>query len=197
MAIAASVPRADELESLLRVTPWMMRVLAAAAEVAAPEWWVAGGLVRRVVWDQKYHGGFDPDLLSDVDLAFFDACDLTPARDADVQSALERVLPNVPWEAKNQAAVHLWYPRKFGVAVPPVESAAEGIGTWAETATAVGVRLLESGDLAVTAAFGLDDILDGVWRWNPRRATEEHFWGRLARIDPTSRWPAVRVIAPV
>jgi hypothetical protein len=27
--------------------------------------------------------------------------------------------PDLPWEAKNQAAVHLWYPRRFGVEVAP------------------------------------------------------------------------------
>jgi uncharacterized protein len=42
----------------------------------------------------------------------------------------------VPWEAKNQAAVHLWYERRFGQAVGPLTSIAEAVATWPETVSA-------------------------------------------------------------
>jgi hypothetical protein len=32
---------------------------------------------------------------------------------------LETALPGEVWDAKNQAAVHLWYPKKFGPQVNP------------------------------------------------------------------------------
>jgi hypothetical protein len=67
---------------------------------------------------------------------------LRAARDAEVEAALSAQLPGVPWDAKNQAAVHTWYGRVFGGRVAPLTSAADGVATWPETATAVAVRLL-------------------------------------------------------
>ena len=50
--------------------------------------------------------------VKDVDLAFFDPTDLSPRRDMEVEIVLRMHLPTVPWEAKNQAAVHTWYERR-------------------------------------------------------------------------------------
>jgi hypothetical protein len=77
---------------------------------------------------------------------------------------------HLPWEAKNQAAVHLWYPKRFGVDVPPFRSCAEAVGAFPETATCVGVRLPADVDLfVVVSPHGLDDLLGCVCRHNPVR----------------------------
>jgi hypothetical protein len=55
-----------------------------------------------------------------------------------VEEALTSQLGGVPWEARNQAAVHLWFPEKFGYEVEPFGLTAEAIASWPETATAVG-----------------------------------------------------------
>ncbi|WP_233579482.1 nucleotidyltransferase family protein [Verrucosispora sp. FIM060022] len=100
-----------------------------------------------------------------------------------------------PWEAKNQAAVHTWYPAKFGTGpVPPLRSIAEAVATWPEYATAVAIRLDPHDHIAVCAPHGLDDLLDGIWRPNPTRVSPETSRQRLARHRPTERWPRVRVI---
>ena len=98
------------------------------------------------------------------------------------------------WDAKNQAAVHLWYPRRFGIAVDPLESALDGVATWPEYATCVAVTRSDDGDVRVGAPYGLDDLLDGVWRRNPRRVTPEEYRRRLSRKDPALRWPGVLVL---
>ncbi|MGY0003795.1 nucleotidyltransferase family protein [Micromonospora sp. I033] len=67
---------------------------------------------------------------------------------------------------------------------------------WPETATSVAVRLDAAGTLHVCAPLGLDDLLDGVWRRNPRRVTVELSRARLARHDPARRWPGVRILPP-
>ena len=80
----------------------------------------------------------------DVDLGFFDGADVSPERDREVEAALRERAPGLPWEAKNQAAVHLWYPARFGMAVEPFGSSADAIATFPETARAAwasGLRL--------------------------------------------------------
>ncbi|WP_341477408.1 nucleotidyltransferase family protein [Micromonospora globispora] len=50
--------------------------------------------------------------------------------------------------------------------------------------------------LQVCAPFGLDDLLNGIWRRNPRRVTVELSRARLARHEPSRRWPRVKIIPP-
>jgi uncharacterized protein len=103
-------------------------------------------------------------------------------------------LPDIPWQAKNQAAIHLWYADEFGYAVEPLTSSEDAIGTWPETATSVGVRLLPDDTLLIAAPHGLDDLLNMVLRRNPRRVTVEFFRQRLENKKIREKWPRVQVI---
>ncbi|MEV4813325.1 nucleotidyltransferase family protein [Micromonospora avicenniae] len=88
-----------------------------------------------------------------------------------------------PWEAKNQAAAHTWYPAKFGGGpVAPLRTIAHAVATWPEYATAVAARLDAYDQIAVCAPHGLDDLLDGVWRRNRTGS---------ARRSPSSGSPAI------
>ena len=128
------------LEFVLRSTEWFMAALRAAREVAPPDGYVGGGVIRTLVWD-ALHAYETPTPLADIDLAFFDSDDLSVANEQRVEAALKARCPSVPWEARNQAAVHLWYEEKFGYPVAPLTSTRDGVATWPETATAVAVRL--------------------------------------------------------
>jgi hypothetical protein len=183
----------DELEGIVRGSGWFMEVLGAARACGAPDWWVGAGALRDLVWD-GLHGGFDPARVKDVDLAFFDPSDLSHERDVTVEQDLTARLPSVRWDAKNQAAVHTWYPRRFGLAVEPLASAADGVATWPETATAVALRLHHDGALEVTAPWGLYDLLRGVCRRNPTRVSLDEYHRRLAAKQVATRWPRVRII---
>jgi hypothetical protein len=71
-------------------------------------------------------------------------------------------MPQVPWEARNQAGVHTWYAAKFGGSpAEPLTSVADAVATWPETATAVAVRLQADDTIDVCATCGMTDLLDG------------------------------------
>ena len=160
----------------------MMRVPATVRDARVPDAWVGASALRDLVWGERYGSGFNPDEVRDVDVAFVDPHDLSRAYDDRVTDRLRRRWPEVPWEARNQAAVHTWYARTFGGGpVEPLTSIAEAVGTWPETATAVVVRLDADGQIAVCAPFALADLLGGVWRRNPRRISPEQSAARLAR----------------
>ncbi len=195
MSLPLDQPNAVRLERLVRASEWFMHVLEAVCACGAPDCWVGAGALRDLVWDQL-HGGFVPQRVKDVDVAFFDPHDLRPERDQAVEDELARLLPGVRWDAKNQAAVHLWYQRRFGFAVQPLRSAADGVATWPETATAVALQLRKDGRLAIVAPCGLSDLLDGVCRRNPRRVSAEEYRRRLTAKRVAERWPRVRVIDP-
>jgi hypothetical protein len=192
-----------------------MRALHAARSVDAPDWLITAGAIRTAVWDHL-HGfappaasppatpaasppaisppALPPASLADIDLAFFDPADLSPERDAAVEAALHAVAPDLPWEAKNQAAVHRWYPRRFGRAVEPFTCSADAVATFPETATCVALHLDAADRLTVVAPYGLDDLLGLVHRHNPRRVSAEFYEQRLADKRIAERWPRVTVL---
>jgi hypothetical protein len=170
-----------------------MRALRTARLVGAPDWLIAAGAVRDVVWDDL-HGRALTAAPRDIDLVFFDPLDLTEGRERAIESRLRSQAPDLPWDVKNQAAVHLWYPKRFGTEVEPFASSAEAIATFPETAACVGVRLLDDDDMLVVAPYGLDDLLGGVCRHNPTRVSAAYYRNRLSAKDWSARWPRVRYI---
>lgn len=185
-----------ELARVLRRNDWFRRALAAVARCDLPDAWIGAGVIRDVVWGQRY-GEFDPADVRDIDVAYFDPADLSRGRDQAAQQALTR-LAGLPWEATNQAAVHTWYHEYFGGRpVEPFASVHDAVATWPETATCVAVRLAHaSGDIEVCAPHGLADLLDGVWRVNPVRVAPEVSVARLARQRIRTRWPGVMIVPP-
>ena len=182
------------LTRILRADHWLWDVLEAARTVNAPDWLIGAGALRNCVWDSLF-GRSERTPPADVDLAFFDPSDLTSARDAAVTAALRAERPTVPWEATNQAAVHCWYADSYGGDPPaPLQSSADGVGTWPETATSVAVRLLADDSLHIVAPCGLTDLLNGILRRNPRRVSLTQFHARLAAKRICDRWPGVRVV---
>jgi len=174
-----------------------MRVLAMVRDEDIPEAWVGAGALRDLVWGELYGPGFNPGDVRDVDVPFFDPHDLSRTNDDRVTARLHERWPGAPWEARNQAAVHTWYAGKFGGdEVQPLTSIPDAIGTWPETATAVAIRLGSDEQIEICAPVGMTDLLDGVWRVNPRRVSREQSLARLARHRPEQRWPAVTVIPP-
>jgi uncharacterized protein len=181
------------LERIIRANQQLWSILEAARDCDLPDWFVGAGIIRNAVWDHL-HGYREPTPCTDVDVAFFDPHDLTPARDQAAQAHLHARWPDVPWEATNQAAVHCWYEQVFGYPVAPLRSSQDGIGTWPETATCVGVQLLPDDTLLVAAPCGLADLLGMVLRRNPRRVSLEEFRRRLAQKRLQEKWPRVQVV---
>jgi hypothetical protein len=185
--------RAEELIEILVSSDWFMAALGRVATVDPPQWWVGAGVIRDLVWDTRFGEGFDPARIKDVDVAYFDDTDLSTEGEAGLEAELRRLDPSITWDIKNQAAVHQWYPARFGVDVQPFRSVSEAVATWPEFAACVAVRYGEDGSLLLQAPHDLDDLLDGVWRRNPTRVTAEVYERRLRRKDPAGRWPGVRV----
>jgi hypothetical protein len=186
--------RSAELQAALASSVWFLSVLDDVASVDPPQWWVGAGVIRDVVWEQRFGKGADRPETKDVDVAYFDAADLSSRAERNVEGRLRARNPQVAWDAKNQAAVHRWYAERFGTAVTPLASVPEAVATWPEYATCVAVRLTAQGKMGFCAPHGLDDLLDGLWRRNPSRVTVDEYRRRLADKQPESRWPGVRVV---
>lgn len=186
-----------QLSTIIETSAWMMDVLATVRESGLPDAWVGAGVLRDLVWGQLYGHGFDPAGVRDIDVAFYDPARLDWERNDEATTELGRLAPGLPWEARNQAAVHTWFHHRFGGdPVAPFTSIADAVASWPETATAVTVRLGHDGTIELCAPHGLDDLLAGIWRRNPTRVSLSESHARLTRHQPRQRWPGVNVIAP-
>jgi uncharacterized protein len=179
------------LTALVRETPWFMAALRAGRELGLAQWCIGAGALRNLVWDALH--GQPRSELADVDLVYFCAHDLSPARDAALQGRLAEHCPGLPWEVTNQAGVHLWFERHFGHAVEPLHSLHEAIASWPEPATAVGVWLDRDDALRVIAPLGLADLFGLRIRRNPVRVSVETYRQRCASKRYVERWPQVVV----
>jgi uncharacterized protein len=190
LGVVTTDPATERLEELVRAAPLLMRALRAARDVDAPDWLLAAGSIRNAVWDALHDRPPQPP--RDLDVLFFDPDDPTPARDTAVEQALRDREPQLPWEARNQASVHAWYPQRFGIEVQPFTASADAVATFPEIASCVGVRLLADDELLVVAPYGLDDLFAGICRHNAARAPLEVHEQRVAEKGWRERWPRVR-----
>ncbi len=182
------------LIALARTTPWFLHALESVRSLGLEDWCIGAGAVRNLVWD-ALHERTAPSRLADVDVAWFDASDLSPERDAALLARLRAIDPQTPWEVTNQAGVHRWFERCFGHAVAPLASLEDAVASWPEFATAVGLSMDADGALRVIAPHGLDDLFAMVVRRNPARVSVETYRQRVAQKQYTRRWPKVRVVA--
>jgi uncharacterized protein len=183
----------SRLIELIRSSSRLMRALRAARAVDPPDWLIGGGVIRDLVWDHLR----DParqTAWQDVDLVFFDPASLGEERELNLRDALHAQASDIPWDVKNQAAVHLWYPQAFGVEVQPLASSADGVATWPETATAVAVRLCADDSIEAAVPYGLEDLFGLICRRNPRRVTVEEYHRRIQAKAMAVRWPGLQIV---
>ena len=174
-------------------SPWLRPALVAVRSLNLSSWCIGAGAVRNLVWD-SLHELRVPSALSDVDVAYFDASDLSVARDAEIQRRLTDANPRVPWEVTNQAAVHTWFEATFGYAVSPLISLEDAVASWPEYATAVGLTLHPDDSIHVVAPFGLEDLFSMVVRRNPARVSIDTYRKRIEQKQYRKRWPSVTVV---
>lgn len=154
---------------------------------------VAAPITSNAVWD-ALHGYSQPSFLTDVDVACFDPDDHSEASEKRYERRLGALEPDLTWDVKNQAAVHLWFHEVFGHEVEPLRSMRDAVATWPETALAVAIGLREDGTFKIIAPLGLDDLFAMVVRRNPRRVSIETYERRIAEKKYSDRWPKVRIV---
>lgn len=182
-----------QLVAIASGSAWFMDALHAVRTLRVTSWCIGAGAVRNVVWD-ALSGKREPSALADVDVAYFDSTDVSPICDRQLQSPLLALRPEVPWVLTNQAGVHVWFAEYFGHAVEPVNSLAEGVATWPEYATSVGITMNEARALEVIAPLGLHDLFSMTVRHNPARASVANYQARIAQKKYRERWPAVTIV---
>ena len=163
------------------------------ALVDLPACWLVAGCVAQTVWNHRF-GLPALNGISDLDLVYFDAEDLTQAAEQSHAERIRRAFPDLGvWlDVKNEARVHLWYEARFGYPILPYQSVTDAIASFPTTATAIGVRP-GSGGAELYATFGLQDLVHGVVRPNKRQITRDIYAAKVAKWG--ARWPGLDIVA--
>lgn len=180
----------NKLVQIIKSDRSFMDILRTVRQLELNDWYAGAGCVRGLVWDYL-HSYNKPTQFKDVDIVYFD--DSSIISEEEITDKLYLLSPTIGWEVVNQAMVHKWYQKRFGISVEPLTSSEEGILTWPETATCVGVRLNDNDDIEVCAPYGLEDLFNMVLRWNPKRVTKEMFYNRIKEKRLCEKWPKVVV----
>ncbi|MFB2801430.1 nucleotidyltransferase family protein [Shewanella seohaensis] len=185
-----------ELAAVLRI--WLsqdkhrMRVLELAQQCAQmhslPQWCLAAGFVRNLVWDKLHDIQQRP--LNDIDLIYYCPLDTRPERDRAIEAYLQTLAPELPWSVKNQARMHL---KNHDT---PYQSTQDAMCYWPEQQTAVAVYLAPIPNLPTSvvdslqliAPFGLTSLFALQLTHNPKRALAV-FEQRLAAKGWLSQYP--------
>ena len=168
--------------------PVAMKQLRAARRLALPDWCIAAGFVRNRVWDHL-HGISPPRPPVDIDVIYHDPADLTKEREQAHEAALDRLMPGLPWQVRNQARMHVWK------GLPQHENTAHSMIYWLESVTGIGVRLEADDTLTVIAPLGTDDLLNLRCRPTPFGRLRRHEYDqRIAAKRWRELWPKVRFL---
>lgn len=162
-----------------------MQALNIAASCNLPDWWLAAGFVRNLVWDQL-HGYAQPTALNDLDLIYYCTGDTSEQRDQQLEHQLI-ALTGQPWSVKNQARMHL---RNND---DPYASTADAMSYWVEIETVVGASLTANAELQITAPLGLQPLFDLSITLNPKKHKMQDFQQRIVEKKWLELWPKLSV----
>jgi len=130
-------------------------------------------------------------LLNDVDVVYYDREDSGAVDEAQIEAALTARRPEVTWEARNQARMHL----RNGHA--PYRDSAHAIEHWIETPTCVGVRIGRGRELEIVAPYGLAENWSLRVTPNPRIRYPAALFNRRVREKRwLEHWPRLQVRWP-
>ena len=173
--------------TLLSNSPFHMDCLRAARQLDLPDWFLGAGFLRNAIWDHLHQKQVMTPL-NDVDLVFFDRHHISPEFEEKTASKLREICPEVDWEVKNQARMHLRHSHQ------PYLNTTEGISYWIEVPTCVGVRLTQDDEFEFTAPFGLEENWSLDVKVNPRYPRAELFRERVEKKRWLEIWPGLNCI---
>lgn len=183
----------EALHQILRQNPTLTDVLAGAAELDLPGWYLTAGCIFQTVWN-VVTGRKATEGILDYDLFYFDETDLSWDAEDAVIGAGRTAFAGIPAEVeiRNEARVHLWYEQKFGTPCQPYTSTEAAIDSFAATTCCIGIRVEPGAHRRTYAPHGLSDMFNLVVRPNPIQATRDMY---LAKTDRWRRqWPALTVL---
>lgn len=173
----------QRIVKLIESDPFRMRALLVVASLNLPDWLIAAGFVRNLIWDDCFN---TQTHVNDIDVVYYCREDISGVRDELLEQQLKAICPEYPWSVKNQARMHI----KNGD--DPYKDTLDAMRFWPEKQTSIGVKLDSDGGVEVRHCFELDIQFRGVITRNPARS-KEIFERRVSTKGWMETWPELTV----
>lgn len=131
-----------------------MSCLHALKQLALPQGYLGAGFLRNAIWD-FLHQKSTPTPLNDVDVIYFDADNTQRAKDTFYEMQLNELLPQVKWQVKNQARMHVLHGHT------PYKHCEEAISYWIEKETCVAIALSTRDSVALSSSTSASSSANG------------------------------------
>ncbi|MEG3223485.1 nucleotidyltransferase family protein [Vibrio gigantis] len=178
-------PLTNRIITLIKQDPLRMQVLECVSQLDLPQCYVAAGFARNLVWDHL-HGFDSPTPLNDIDVIYFARGDTSHESDTRYEALLQERLPELNWQVRNQANMHIRNNDK------PYKSSLDAMSYWPEKETAVGVKQSLTGDIECISVFGLGSLFDLKVTPNPKRS-RDIFDQRVQSKGWLIQWPNLTI----
>ena len=185
MLLGGHVEIENTIEEWIQSDLDRMRALYLASDLQLNDWCIAAGFVRNLVWD-KLHRKEKPTPLNDLDLIYYNPCDIDSAKDRQLELRL-KAISHRPWSVKNQARMHIRNKDN------PYSSTLDAMSYWVELETAVGIKLTETDEIEIVAPFGVANLFRNSITINNKRRKPEDFCKRIENKNWLSQWPNLKV----
>ena len=176
----------QKLIKLIEEDQERLNVLDCLFGINFPPSYLAAGFVRNLVWDHL-HQKSQSTPLNDVDVIYFDQFEANPDAYKEYESILTNAMPNLRWQVRNQARMHIRNKDE------PYRDLVDAMSYWPEKETAVAIRKTSAGSYECIAAFGFDSLFDLKLTYNPKRRVDI-FRNRVMSKGWLATWPNLTIV---
>jgi len=182
-----------ELIRIMQQSELLMKVFDRVKLLGLKSYYIGAGCIAQTAWNHLTGRSLNYGI-ADIDIVYYEDQDLSSEAEEIIVNSGTRLFADIPiaLDIKNQARVHLWYEKKFGIPLQPYRSLEEAIQSWPTTATSLGVRQEFNGEWVIYAPYGLTDLLSMKLRANKKLITEEIYRNKVNKW--LVNWPELQVI---
>ena len=170
---------------LIQADPLRVEAIKAVSSLKLPDWLIAAGFVRNLVWDSVF---FTSSVLNDIDVIYYCARDKSEERDEYFEQKLRHAIPKLPWSVKNQARMHTRNKHSA------YKSTFDAMSYWPEKQTSIGTFVSENGAMQIKHCFELNYQFNGRVDFNPK-SRRDIFIERHFEKAWDKRWPGLIIEA--
>ncbi len=186
------VEQIDIASGVLSETDWMRESLELLQDMNLSDGWITAGAIYNLVWNKLTDRSSNYGI-KDIDIAYYDGDMSWEAEDKVIQRGHVKFANSIkPVEIRNEARVHLWFPKHFGFEIDPLKNSREGIERYSAKIHCVAARLQQDGDIEILAPYGLSDLFSFEFKPNKFYAENEATYQKKA-IRAKAMWPELQI----
>lgn len=176
----------SEILDVIRNDAQMLEVLRIAESLELNDWLIGSGFVRNKIWNHLSGRVTDKIDATDIDLVYFDSTENKQERDELLVKKLFKDT-GMDWEIRNNT-----FDYKSNIR-SNYKSAKDVISAWPETATSIGVTIIE-GDLKLVAPYGVHELVNFIIRPSPKYLDGiDRIRERIEKKEWLKKWPNLRI----